>query len=177
MPFYAMQRTRSLYLAKKKWQQNRSFKPISRKKWRKLSINERVELVQTIMKVELEEKKYRFPCEIRVYSGQIDEDDLWVQIDAKNLRILWNSAAVNVFSLRKILKKLILAIQQYQYYCSFEMKEKQILNRFPKKRASEQMLYWKSMMYEKMAYTKDVTPYDIITGQYARARSAWYCSG
>ena len=31
------------------------------------------------------------------------------------------------------------------------------------------------ILFNKIAYTQDVTPYDIITGQYARAKSAWYC--
>ena len=175
MPVYFIQRMVVLGRAKKGWKKRCAVLPVSKKIWKGLSAADRVELVNAIISFEIEELRMERPCHVVMYSIKVDSNDLWIQIDAAGQRILWNGEVVNYYSLRKILVKMILAIQQYKFYGKCQWEEKRILNSFSAKRSSEQMLYWKAILFNKIAYTQDVTPYDIITGQYARAKSAWYC--
>ena len=161
--------------AKKAWKKRCAVLPVSKTSWKGLSAAVCVELVNKIISIEIEDQRMECPCHMVMYSKKVDSNDLWIQIDAAGQRILWNGDVVNYYSLRKILVKMILAIQQYKFYGKCQWEEKRILNSFSAKRSSEQMLYWKAILFNKIAYTQDVTPYDIITGQYARAKSAWYC--
>lgn len=170
LPVYYVQRSWMLYRENAETEQMQ----ISKKSWHGMTDEERVEFIQLVVEQEASRDK-NTPCRIVPYNRKYKKDYLWVQIDGENHKIFWNIDSIGYHSLNEILEELIVAIQCYRFYSKLDKQEQQILNSFTEKDADAQLIYWMYLLYENLRFSRNTDSYDIITRQYARTKSTWYC--